>query len=304
MPHTDRVTLNVGGRRYVTLVDTLRAFPDTLLGTMFSEANISLVKPDDYDEYFFDRNGDAFAVVIEYYRNGGRLLVPQSWTVFSPKMLCAELDYFQIPFSADLLTPTPTSQTLLDMARNLATSKRYRDDIALRATTRASHVMTHYGDHLLHLIWFSLEFAQQSNHTSIGPHFSLDLKFPPQGPQMLTSVVLNGRTRAVNMVSAAHEFPPGTFHDGWQAVEWSTLRSFLELEPAPETKGLFYMRAKERAALMAARAEFVRALSCAVSDESVVTAVGVVKPAMGWNIIRIQVNADSLRDAYGSLPGI
>ena len=44
--HQRRVVINVGGRRYETFLSTLRQYPESLLGTMFSERNMQLLKRD------------------------------------------------------------------------------------------------------------------------------------------------------------------------------------------------------------------------------------------------------------------
>ena len=51
----ERVILNVGGKRFETYVSTLKSYPDTLLGAMFSDRNRDLRRPDSREEYFFDR---------------------------------------------------------------------------------------------------------------------------------------------------------------------------------------------------------------------------------------------------------
>nr|CAG8635544.1 11366_t:CDS:2 [Entrophospora candida] len=104
----ERVTLNVGGIKYVTYISTLTQYPNTLLGTMFQERNKSLLKPTDNDnEYFFDRNGRAFHYIMEYYRTGKYLWDSSLQHDHSQKAdnfnisrmeLENELDYFQIPF--------------------------------------------------------------------------------------------------------------------------------------------------------------------------------------------------------------
>ncbi|CAJ0914098.1 17194_t:CDS:2, partial [Entrophospora sp. SA101] len=53
--------------------------PETLLGTMFKDSNKDLLDPINGNEYFFDRNGEAFHYIMEWYQ------------------LKYELDYFQIP---------------------------------------------------------------------------------------------------------------------------------------------------------------------------------------------------------------
>ena len=45
-----RVVLNVGGKRFETLIDTLQKFPDTMLGAMFSPRGMSMAVPDENGE--------------------------------------------------------------------------------------------------------------------------------------------------------------------------------------------------------------------------------------------------------------
>ncbi|CAG8511428.1 2646_t:CDS:2 [Ambispora leptoticha] len=98
---TQRVVLNVGGIKYETLRSTLTAYPNTLLGTMFADRNETLLKPENGNEYFFDRNGRAFHYIMEYYRTG-KLLFPtlsdnltnNFW--ITKEEIQKELDYFLI----------------------------------------------------------------------------------------------------------------------------------------------------------------------------------------------------------------
>ncbi|RUS15231.1 BTB/POZ protein [Endogone sp. FLAS-F59071] len=89
---SDHIVLNVGGRRYETSVSLLTKYPGTLLGDMFIKG-----EPKE-DEYFFDRNADAFSVILDYYRNNGRLLPPNSFDIFSAEMLALELEFFKISY--------------------------------------------------------------------------------------------------------------------------------------------------------------------------------------------------------------
>ncbi|PKC05334.1 hypothetical protein RhiirA5_361454 [Rhizophagus irregularis] len=66
----DRIILNVGGIKYETFISTLTAYPDTLLGIMFSERNKDMVHSTNGNEYFFDRDGYLFRYVLQYYRTG------------------------------------------------------------------------------------------------------------------------------------------------------------------------------------------------------------------------------------------
>ncbi|KAJ3059592.1 hypothetical protein HK102_009917, partial [Quaeritorhiza haematococci] len=93
---SDRLILNVGGKLFETSRETLSSYPDSLLGRMFDPSNSSsLPKPDEstgVPAYFFDRNGDLFAPILDFYRTG-RLFVP---TGVSPEALRQELDYFGV----------------------------------------------------------------------------------------------------------------------------------------------------------------------------------------------------------------
>jgi hypothetical protein len=51
-------------------MSTLTAYPDTLLGIMFSERNKEMVHPTNGNEYFFDRDGYLFRYILQYYRTG------------------------------------------------------------------------------------------------------------------------------------------------------------------------------------------------------------------------------------------
>ena len=55
MEDTGRIVLNVGGRRFETALSTVAAFPESLLGVMFSRRNAAMVRPDAHGEYFIDR---------------------------------------------------------------------------------------------------------------------------------------------------------------------------------------------------------------------------------------------------------
>lgn len=44
-----RIILNVGGKRFETLLETLRKYPNTMLGAMFS-SSMALAVPDDNGE--------------------------------------------------------------------------------------------------------------------------------------------------------------------------------------------------------------------------------------------------------------
>ncbi|CAG8764213.1 5629_t:CDS:2 [Gigaspora margarita] len=90
-----RVILNVGGIKYETYRSTLAKYPETLLGTMFSSRNEALLHTTNGNEYFFDRNGDAFRYIMTFYRDG-KISCDKNLMV-NESELATEIDYFQIP---------------------------------------------------------------------------------------------------------------------------------------------------------------------------------------------------------------
>jgi len=87
-----RVVLNVGGKRFETLVDTLQKYPDTMLGAMFSPRGMTMAVPDESGEFFFDRDPKLFDIVLNFYRHG-KIIVPANR---SYEMVKEELDFFGI----------------------------------------------------------------------------------------------------------------------------------------------------------------------------------------------------------------
>ena len=62
----EMIVLNVSGRHFQTWRSTLDRFPDTLLGS--SEKDFFF--DEHANEYFFDRDPDAFRSVLNFYRTG------------------------------------------------------------------------------------------------------------------------------------------------------------------------------------------------------------------------------------------
>ena len=92
---SERIVLNVGGRRFETYASTLRMYPTTLLGTMFSQRNRHLRHPDPSGEYFFDRDPTCFETILNFYRTG-KYLPPSN---ANEALMRCEFEYFQVPFS-------------------------------------------------------------------------------------------------------------------------------------------------------------------------------------------------------------
>lgn len=62
-----RLVLNVGGRRFEVARSTVAAHPDSMLARMF-RGDAPLARADSDGSYFFDRDSDAFALVLNYMR--------------------------------------------------------------------------------------------------------------------------------------------------------------------------------------------------------------------------------------------
>lgn len=91
----DRIVINVSGERYETLEETLARYPDTLLGS--PNKRLQYFDPR-YEEYFFNRNRQAFDAILFYYQSYGRLVKPE----FVPESIFLdEVRFFQI--HSDLL---------------------------------------------------------------------------------------------------------------------------------------------------------------------------------------------------------
>eukprot|EP00727_Mastigamoeba_balamuthi_P005839 m51a1_g1875 hypothetical protein (256) ;mRNA; r:675944-676979 len=127
----ERVVLNVGGKRYEVYVSTLLKYPSSLLGAMFHPRNAHLRRPDASGEYFFDRCGDTFAAVVNFYRTGRLLLGPNT----SPEALEAEMDFWQLPSEA-----ARCSMQLGDAIAALAIS-RAREKVRPQITALRSAVL-------------------------------------------------------------------------------------------------------------------------------------------------------------------
>lgn len=90
----DRILLNVGGVKYLTLKSTFTSYPNTLLGALFNDRNSSFIVPK--SELFLDRNGKYFEHVLDFYRTGKAIL---PYNVDDREKIEAEFDFFNIPLA-------------------------------------------------------------------------------------------------------------------------------------------------------------------------------------------------------------
>jgi uncharacterized protein YjbI with pentapeptide repeats len=105
----DIVTVDVGGRLFKTTLTTLRKYPSSLLGMLFSP-RFQLRKQSD-GSVFLDRDGDAFALLLAWLRND---LVPTDLSASMARSLEAEARYWLLDQLVDALQgggrPTQSNQ--------------------------------------------------------------------------------------------------------------------------------------------------------------------------------------------------
>ncbi|XP_072837206.2 voltage-gated potassium channel KCNC1 isoform X1 [Pogona vitticeps] len=93
-PNQEKVTLNIGGIRYETYTNTLRALPGTKLCRLTEpQASHTFDYNPDSKEFFFDRNAALFEEVLNYYRTQ-RLHCPAA---ICRSVLEEELAFWEIP---------------------------------------------------------------------------------------------------------------------------------------------------------------------------------------------------------------
>ncbi|PKK66612.1 hypothetical protein RhiirC2_753166 [Rhizophagus irregularis] len=144
----ETIILNVGGVKYETFRSTLTAYPNTMLGTMFSERNKMTLKSDDNKTYFIDRNGYAFYYIMEFYQNMMKLVTIQQLEI--------EIEYFQIPFDDTFLFLVHKS------AANVI------DKIILSLIQMIKIHLENFGDVISMLIKeSSIEFSQDQNQPKL-----------------------------------------------------------------------------------------------------------------------------------------
>lgn len=90
---SDIVRVSVGGRKFVTSTTTLTKYGNNLITLLLQHKNKGTmdVAMDD-GHIFIDRNGDIFAVILDYLRHG-----ELDTRHYSNHEIQRELDFFQIP---------------------------------------------------------------------------------------------------------------------------------------------------------------------------------------------------------------
>ena len=99
------VTLNVGGHLITTTIATLTRFPDTMLGTMFSDPYALM--QDTNGAYFIDRDGTHFREILNFLRGStvsSNVSCMAQLTLKEFEELKVEADYYGLK---DLMFPEP-----------------------------------------------------------------------------------------------------------------------------------------------------------------------------------------------------
>ena len=103
------VRLNVGETKYVTSKSTLRKYPQSMLGAMFTE-NISLLT--DKDGYYFtDGCGHIFQYILQFLRCG-KLVLQKHFNKL--ELLQTEADFYQIE---DLISAVELCKREVEVSR-------------------------------------------------------------------------------------------------------------------------------------------------------------------------------------------
>jgi hypothetical protein len=106
-----RVKLNVGGKVFETYRSTLKVYPNTLLGSMFTSSEKLTEKK---TEFFFDRDPTLFPMIMNYYRNGYVELLRD----VSYKIMESELNFWQIPLPDSAEAFGITKDFLIELTKN------------------------------------------------------------------------------------------------------------------------------------------------------------------------------------------
>ncbi|XP_063687271.1 potassium voltage-gated channel subfamily A member 2-like isoform X4 [Bolinopsis microptera] len=89
-PNFDTITINISGKRFETCLRTLERFPETRLGNpMLRKKYYNKTR----EEYFFDRNQEAFHAILYYYQSRGSLYIPPA---IQEQVFYQELDFWGI----------------------------------------------------------------------------------------------------------------------------------------------------------------------------------------------------------------
>lgn len=86
----DRIVINVSGMIFETREETLARFPNSLLGSLGKRNTYYIPES---NEYFFNRNRNAFEAILYFYQSHGRLRRPSEVPM---KIFKQEIEFFEL----------------------------------------------------------------------------------------------------------------------------------------------------------------------------------------------------------------
>ena len=131
--------LNIGGKLFITSLETMKKDPGSMLHAMFSGRFDT--KPAEDGSYFIDRGGTHFRYILNYLRTG-QLVVPEDKIV--RKELLTEAEFYQIqgiidelkscPFEDSSILSAEQRQTLIGWLKVTLTSASHNYTLIYRAS--------------------------------------------------------------------------------------------------------------------------------------------------------------------------
>lgn len=197
-----RVKINISGKMYETLYSTLARFPNTLLG---SPAKRNKYFDKERQEYFFNRNRNAFDAILFYYQSNGLLTRPNNVRL---QEFCDELKFFEIE-----------EETLTEFMRDEGAIEDDDDDPVVLPTNV-----------VLAKIWLWFEYPKCSKVAKVVATFSIT--FIAISIYVLCAETIHHDNTSI---AKASQYGDDRFNNMLESicVAWFTLEFFLRLVSCP-----------------------------------------------------------------------
>jgi len=186
IPRGRRVKLDVGGHLFSTTLDTLTAFPDSMLGVMFGMDSAWVCQHEEDGSVFIDREGQLFHWILSWLRahSGGatRFSLPEDDA--TRRALLEEAAFYNLPLLMEALHPGSSQVDCEYRCVFTTTPSACTDDSDLRSTTSTAG----HQEGVLELLGCGLGGGFSSSPSSallLGPSSPR----PPSSPAVLTTAV-------------------------------------------------------------------------------------------------------------------
>jgi hypothetical protein len=91
----DAIAIYVGGKIFTTTRSTLCSDPNSMLAKLFDpDSPFKQFKADSVGRPFLDRNGDTFALVLDFLRRGQRLVGSSNWSEGTHALLLDDAEFY------------------------------------------------------------------------------------------------------------------------------------------------------------------------------------------------------------------